>query len=63
LEVAARDLNIDLQASVMIGDSSRDTGAARAMGIRAFGVKTGLDFAGLQPDALFADVLEAVTAL
>ena len=37
LEEAARDLNIDLQGSAMIGDSLRDIGAARAMGIAGYG--------------------------
>jgi len=62
LEEAARDLNIDLHASAMIGDSPRDIGAARAMGIRIYGVETGAGFAGsdLRPDALFAGVADAV---
>ena len=62
LQAAARDLNIDLRRAVMIGDSPRDIGAARAMGIRIYGVTTGLGFADARPDALFAGVLEAVTA-
>ncbi len=35
LEEAARDLNIDVSRSWMIGDSERDLGAAAAFGIRA----------------------------
>ncbi|MFO1248268.1 MAG: HAD-IIIA family hydrolase [Alphaproteobacteria bacterium] len=63
LEAATRDLNIDLQGSVMIGDSPRDIGAARAMGIKIFGVKTGAGFPDVQPDALFDGVADAVAAL
>ena len=35
LEAAARDLDIDLSRSWMVGDSERDLGAARAIGIPA----------------------------
>jgi D-glycero-D-manno-heptose 1,7-bisphosphate phosphatase len=61
LEAAAHDLNIDLRRSVMIGDSPRDIGAAKAMNIKAYGVRTGAGFADVQPDALFDGVLDAVT--
>jgi uridine kinase len=51
----------------MIGDSFRDVGAARALGLYAYGVRTGVgcrDCAGgFQPDLIFSDVLEAVTFL
>ena len=60
LEAAARELNIDLRGSVMIGDSPRDIGAARAMNIKIHGVKTGAGFLDAQPDALFASVADAV---
>ena len=60
LEAAARELNIDLRGSVMIGDSPRDIGAARAMNIKIHGVKTGAGFPDAQPDALFAGVTDAV---
>ena len=63
LRTAVRDLNIDLRRSVMIGDSPRDIGAAKAMGIKIYGVRTGAGFADSQPDALFEGVLEAVTAV
>lgn len=62
LKAAAHDLNIDLRRSVMIGDSPRDIGAAKAMGIKMHGVRTGVGFADVQPDALFDGVLPAVTA-
>jgi histidinol-phosphate phosphatase family protein len=41
LEDAARDLNIALSASAMIGDSLRDIMAARAVGVTGYGVRTG----------------------
>jgi mannose-1-phosphate guanylyltransferase/phosphomannomutase len=62
LEAAARELNIDLRGSVMIGDSPRDIGAAQAMGIKIFGVKTGAGFADAQPDAQVNGVAEAIAA-
>ena len=63
LEAAVRELNIDLRGSVMIGDSPRDIGAARAMNIKIFGVKTGAGFPDVQPDALFDGVAQAVAAI
>ncbi|MCL4691771.1 MAG: HAD-IIIA family hydrolase, partial [Candidatus Hydrogenedentes bacterium] len=38
---AAEDLPIDLPASVFIGDTARDVGVARAVGIPVLGVRTG----------------------
>ncbi|MCC6698813.1 MAG: HAD-IIIA family hydrolase [Candidatus Hydrogenedentes bacterium] len=62
---AARELPLDLGASCFIGDSWRDIGAARAVGIPALGVRTGNGCAAsgdvAEPDALFDTVLDAVT--
>jgi histidinol-phosphate phosphatase family protein len=68
LEDATEDLNIDLRASAMIGDSLRDIGAAQAMGIPGYGVRSGYGCrdAGTcpgavpQPDGMFDTVLDAV---
>ncbi len=68
LEEAARDLNIDLRNSVLIGDSLRDIGAAQALHIPGLGVRTGYGcrdtqrYPGLPPKPahMFDDVLEAV---
>ena len=68
LEDAARDLNIDLRGSVLIGDSLRDIGAAAAFGIPGLGVRTGYACAdGARypgtipvPAAMFDTVLQAV---
>ena len=68
LEEAADDLNIDLRASAMIGDSLRDIGAAQAMGIPGYGVRSGYGCrdtstypgAAPQPDGVFDTVLDAV---
>jgi mannose-1-phosphate guanylyltransferase / phosphomannomutase len=68
LEDAARDLNIDLSSSALIGDSMRDMGAARAAGVTGYGVRTGYgcgDSPPHSPDAadlprMFDNVLEAV---
>jgi histidinol-phosphate phosphatase family protein len=61
---ALRDLPILLESSCLVGDTWRDMGAARALGIRAYGVRTGY---GCQqcddqyrPDRVFAHVGEAV---
>ena len=69
LEEAANDLNIDLRASAMIGDSLRDIGAARAMGIPGYGVRSGYGCrdagaypgAAPQPDGMFDTVRDAVS--
>jgi histidinol-phosphate phosphatase family protein len=68
LEEAARDLNIDLQGSAMIGDSLRDIGAAHAFGIPGYGVRTGYGCGDAdrypgsapRPDGMFDTVLDAV---
>jgi histidinol-phosphate phosphatase family protein len=65
---AARELPVDLPRSVMIGDSLRDIGAARAAGIWAYGVRTGYGLKDATsypgpppvPDLVFDDVLDAV---
>jgi histidinol-phosphate phosphatase family protein len=61
---AARDLPVDLVRSCLIGDSWRDAAAARAAGIRAYGVRTGNGFRGdtgeARPELMFSDVIEAV---
>lgn len=68
---ALDDLPIDVSRSCAIGDSLRDIGAARAVGLPAFGVRTGYACAdaarypgGVRaapiPDRMFADVSAAV---
>jgi mannose-1-phosphate guanylyltransferase/phosphomannomutase len=68
---AIADLPIDPKRSATIGDSLRDIGAARAIGVYAYGVRTGygcLDIVRYPggpstapvPDLMFADVGEAV---
>jgi mannose-1-phosphate guanylyltransferase / phosphomannomutase len=63
-ERAARDWNVSLPESYGIGDSRRDVLAARCMGIRTIGVKTGHGCrdcgASEQPDRLADDLGEAV---
>jgi mannose-1-phosphate guanylyltransferase/phosphomannomutase len=71
LRQALADLPIDRSASMLIGDSLRDIGAARGIGIWAYGVRTGhgcrdreryLREAGTPPvpDLMFETVSEAV---
>jgi mannose-1-phosphate guanylyltransferase/phosphomannomutase len=69
LRQALADLPIDRDRSILIGDSLRDIGAARGIGIWAYGVRTGYgcrDQARYQdgmppvPDLMFESVLEAV---
>ncbi|MDB5601061.1 MAG: histidinol-phosphate phosphatase family protein [Xanthobacteraceae bacterium] len=71
LRWAVADLPVDLKRSALIGDSLRDIGAARAIGVYAYGVRTGygcLDIVRYPggpptapvPDLMFADVGEAV---
>ena len=61
---ALRDLPIALESSCLVGDTWRDMGAARAAGIRAYGVRTGYGCQECEgehrPDRIFADVGEAV---
>ncbi|MAE72362.1 MAG: histidinol phosphate phosphatase, partial [Gemmatimonadetes bacterium] len=61
---AATDLNVDLGRSCIIGDSWRDFGAGRSMGVAVYGVRTGegsrLLPPGIEPpDLIFDDVNEA----
>jgi histidinol-phosphate phosphatase family protein len=71
LRRAFADLPIDRERSVIIGDSLRDVGAGRDVGIACYGVRTGHACgdgdrypaaAGTPPtpDMMFANVLEAV---
>jgi uridine kinase len=64
LRRAARELPIDLTRSVVIGDSWRDMGAARALDLPAYGVRTGAACRELpgrhRLDLLFTNVVEAV---
>jgi histidinol-phosphate phosphatase family protein len=61
---AVRDLPIALESSCLVGDTWRDVGAARAAGIRAYGVRTGYGCQACEgphrPDRILADVGEAV---
>jgi mannose-1-phosphate guanylyltransferase/phosphomannomutase len=65
LKKASAELPVALEDSCVIGDSFRDVGAARAMGIDVYGVRTGEgshDCVGeYRPDLVFDDVLGAVT--
>ena len=72
LQRALADLPIDRRRSILIGDSLRDIGAARALGIWAYGVRTGLGCrdgaryaretgAPPVPDLMFQTVSEAVS--
>ena len=67
---AARDLNIDLARSVVIGDRWRDLAVARAIGARGILVKTGygateaaLPPAGMTADHVCENLIEAVVYL
>ncbi len=71
LRRALSELPIDQRRSVLIGDSLRDVGAARSLGIWAYGVRTGLGCQDSEryrresgappiPDLMFEDVSEAV---
>ncbi len=59
---AARELNIDLKQSFMIGDSARDIEAGKNAGCTTIGVRTGHGLKGLThpPDHIFDDVKGAV---
>ena len=59
---AARDFNIDLSASFMIGDDERDIAAGKTAGVKTIGVRSGKGLRGskLQPDYLFENVIEAI---
>jgi histidinol phosphatase-like enzyme len=69
---AARDLNIDLIRSYLVGDRFNDMEAGKKIGVRGILVKTGFGQGLLQddgpdeatpenkPDFIAADILEAV---
>lgn len=59
---AARELNIDLKQSFMIGDSGRDIEAGKNAGCTTIGVRTGHGLKGLTqpPDYIFDHVKGAV---
>lgn len=69
LRRAVADFDIDVSRSALIGDSLRDIGAGRAMGLTSYGVRTGYACRDVErypgqappaPDRMFADVGEAV---
>ncbi len=64
---AAQYLPIDMSKSAMIGDSWRDAGAARAAGVRFYGVRTGFGCEGCVgeylPDMVFDSVYDAIDFL
>jgi len=68
---AARDLDIDLRRSVMIGDRWRDLAVAKAIGARGILVKTGYGATeallppppGLTADAICENLIDAVVWL
>jgi len=59
---AAKQYNIDLKNSFIIGDSERDIQAGKAAGVKTIGVRTGhgFDNAKTQPDNLVDDLWEGV---
>ena len=73
LLAAARDLAIDLAASVMVGDRASDVAAGKRAGCRAVLVHSGAHdaapiaspdrFDDVRPDATYADLAAAVRAL
>ncbi len=61
---AARDWNIDLSASVMIGDRWRDVGAGRNAGCRTIFIDRGYsESLGQTPDMIATDLADAVDKL
>lgn len=71
LRRAARELDLDLAASWVVGDRRMDVAVAHAVGARAVLVKTGYgareladgDVLAAQPDAIADDALAAVRAI
>jgi len=67
IEQAARDLNLDLSRSWLIGDTSRDIETARNAGLRSILVQTGYEGRdgaySVAPDRICSDLLEAVNTL
>jgi histidinol-phosphate phosphatase family protein len=61
----ADELNVDLAASYLIGDTARDLQCARNAGVTGVGVRTGLGCRGLDPPPplFFDDLAEAVDFL
>jgi len=63
LQAAVRDLPVLLEESCLIGDSARDVGAAKNVGIDSYGVRTGYGcrdcMGSMRPDLIFSDVFEA----
>lgn len=59
---AARDFNIDLSTSFIIGDDERDIEAGKRAGVTTIGVRSGKALKGSKqlPDHLFENVSEAV---
>jgi len=59
---AARDFDLDLKASYLIGDSVRDIEAGKMAGCTTIGLRTGHSLKGLQdpPDQIFDTLEEAV---
>lgn len=64
IDKAAKELNIDLKKSFIIGDSFRDVLCGKNAGITTIGVKTGYGCkdgnADIEPDYLFENLHEAV---
>lgn len=62
---AAKDFNIDLSQSIMIGDTERDIMAGKNAGCYTAGVMTGYGIKGTKalPDFTFANLLDATTFL
>lgn len=66
IQRAARELGLDPARSVVVGDTVRDVGAARAAGARAILVRTGLgrqaaDDRGVEPDAIVDNLAGAAS--
>ncbi|MFP4041902.1 MAG: D-glycero-beta-D-manno-heptose 1,7-bisphosphate 7-phosphatase [Bacteroidales bacterium] len=59
---AAKDLDIDLAKSFVIGDADRDIQAGKDAGCTTIGVRTGknIETFDIQPDYIFDNVLRAV---
>lgn len=58
---AARDFNIDVKRSFVVGDLPADVGLGKAVGCKTILVgATPLPIDGIRPDAIVANVLEAV---
>lgn len=67
IEKAAKELNIDLSASYMIGDTTLDIELARRAGVKSILVKTGVGGAdktfSIRADHEAADLLAAAALL